>query len=208
MADVIANISATCERLGEVELSGVKLESADRDLLNVSWGDLDQHVAMQPAAMAFFGSLKKEAKRRLDNIKSGYDRWEKKKYAEAKVAVESGTTAKSAIKVEDVKARFIIDNEPEIEKWNGRVEKAQADYDTLDNWMEAWKQKGFSLHEYVSIESDERRGGSGSMVQKPQMGGGARRGKKVTGEVSQTKIKTVRDIMKRHREGKQGNSGT
>ncbi len=195
MADVIQNIVATCESLGEVELSGVKLESAERDLLNVSWGDLGQHVAMQPAAMAYFGSLKKEAKRRLDNMKAAHDRWEKKKYAEAKVTVESGTTAKSAIKVEDVKARFIIDNEPDIEKWEERKEKAQAEYDTLDNWLEAWKQKGFSLHEYVSIDSDERMGGSGSMVQRQQRGGPRKRS--VSGEVSQQKIQKVRDIMRK-----------
>jgi len=200
MADVIGNIMKTCEGLGDVELSGVKLESAERDLLNVSWGDLDQHVAMQPAAMAYFGSLKKEAKRRLDNAKAARDRWEKKKYAEAKVAVESGTTTKSNIKVEDVKARFIVDNEPEIEKWDNRVSKAQAEYDTLDNWLEAWKQKGFSLHEYVSIDTDERMSGSGSITKKQvQARGGG--GKKREGRViPEAKIDKVRELMRKKRE--------
>lgn len=156
MANVLQNITDTCDQLGDVTLSGIKLEDAHRDLLDVSKGSLDQHVAMQPGAMAYYLMLKKAAKRRLDNAKSANDRWEKKQYAVARAAVESGCTAKSAIKVEDVKARFIIDNEPEIEQWEKRIEQAQAEYDTLDVWCEAWKQKSFSLREYVSIEEDER----------------------------------------------------
>lgn len=196
MSDVIQNIVSSCERLGDIELSGVKLESADGDLLNVSWGDLHQHVSMQPAAMAYFGALKKEARRKLDNLLSACDRWEKKKFAEARVVVESGTTAKSSIKVEDVKARFIIDNEPEIEKWESRIGNAQRDFDTLDNWMEAWKQKGFSIHEYVAIDSDERFSGSGSLKAKEvrtQNGGGAE-------AMSSDKIQRVRDIMRKKRQ--------
>jgi len=197
---VIQNIVTTCEGLGDVELSGTKLESAQRDLLNISWGDLDQHVAMQPAAMAYFGALKKEAKRSLDAIKRAHDRWEKKKYAEARVAVESGTKAVSSIKVEDVKARFIIDNEDEIEKWDERLDKAQLEYDTLDVWMEAWKQKSFSMREYVSIDEDERFSGSSSMTTE-EKGGGERRtrgGKRK--ELSEDKISKVREVMRRRRQ--------
>lgn len=202
MANVIENITKTCEGLGDVELSGIKLETAERDILNVSWGDLDQHVAMQPAAMAYFGSLKKESKRRMGRLKDSYDRWEKKKYAEAKVLVVSETTAISSIKVEDVKARFIVENESEIEERKDELENAQAEYDTLDNWLEAWKQKGFSLHEYVSIDSDERMSGSGSVTQSQvrSRGGGARKETvREEKEVSENRFKTVRDIMKKRR---------
>jgi len=198
VASVIENIVKTCDGLGDIELSGVKLESAERDLLDVSWGDLDQHVAMQPAAMAYFGALKKEAKRRCDNLKAAYDRWEKKKYAEARVAVESGTTAKSSIKVEDVKARFIIDNEPEIEKWEKRLDKARAEYDTLDTWLEAWKQKSFSLNEYISIDTDERRSGSGSVMEKQQR---RREGGVADKEgLPESKHKRVKELIQRGKE--------
>jgi hypothetical protein len=173
VANVIENIMATCDGLGDMKLCGIKLEDASRDLLNVMDGFLDQHVAMQPAAMAYYLTLKKTAKRRLDNAHAAHDRWEKKLYALSKAAVESGTTAKSAIKVEDVKARFIVDNEPEIEKWEARIGRAQEEYDTLDAWCEAWKQKSFSLREYISIEEDERFSGSDSIAEN-RKGGNAR----------------------------------
>ena len=152
---VIDNITDTCSGFGDVELSGIKLEEAKRELLDINHGSLDQHVAMQPAAIAYYLSVKKMLKRRLDNLSSAKDRWEKRQYSLAKAAVESGTTAKSAIRVEDVKARFITDNEPEIEKWEERLETVQAQYDDLDSWCEGWKQKSFSMREFVDMNNEE-----------------------------------------------------
>jgi len=199
METVLERISATCDGLGDVTLAGIKLEEAHRDLLDVTQGSLDQHVAMQPAAMAYFLTLKKAAKRRLDNVLGAQDRWEKKRYALAKAAVESGTSAKSSIKVEDVKARFITDNEPEIVKWEARIEKAREEYDTLDVWCEAWKQKSFSLREYVSIEEDERFSGSGS-ISEDQKGG--HRKERLSDEAAQTRIDKVRQVIRKNRERK------
>lgn len=168
MASVIDNILSTCSKLGDVTLAGVKLESGDASLLDVTQYEIDQHVSMQPSAVAYFGALKREAVRNLATLKRAFDRWEKKKYAEARVAVLTGTTAPSALKVEDVKARFIIDNESELEKWDARLDRAQLEYDTLDAWFEAWKQKSFSIREYLNVESEERYNSSGAIgEQKP-----------------------------------------
>ncbi len=161
--DVIRNVSETCVKLGDVQLAGIKLETAEATLLDVTKFTIDQHVAMQPAAIAYYGSLKKEAARKLYSLERQYDRWQKKQYAQAKAAVESGTANKSQIKVEDIKARFVVDNEAEIEKREAQIERAQMEYDTLDSWYEAWKQKSFSIRETVSIEEDERYNSSSSV---------------------------------------------
>jgi hypothetical protein len=87
---VTQKIAQTCERLGELNLGGIKLETADATLLDVSQLDLDTHVAIQPAAIAYYGSLKKEACRRLNALRRGFDRWEKRKYAEAKASLGKG----------------------------------------------------------------------------------------------------------------------
>ena len=155
-ATVVKNIQETCSNLGMVELSGVKLETADKNLLDVSQFTLDQHVAMQPAAIAYFGSQKKDAQRRLAAIERAYDRWQKRKYSEAKSAVESANGGSKGIRVGDIEARYVIDNEPEIEKWEERIEQAKEESDTLDVWYEAWKQKSFSIREFAGIEEDER----------------------------------------------------
>jgi hypothetical protein len=162
--DVIRNISETCVKLGEVQLAGIKLETADAALLDVTKFTIDQHVAMQPAAIAYYGTLKKEAARKLAVLERQNDRWQKRQYALAKAAVESGTSNRSQIKVEDIKARFVVDNETEIEKREVQIDRAQMEYDTLDSWYEAWKQKSFSIRETVSIEEDERYNSSSSIV--------------------------------------------
>ena len=187
---VIENIRGTMDDLGQVELSGVKLESCDGNLLDVGEYDLDRHVAVQPAAIAYFGSLKKEASRRLGAIKRAYDRWQKRKYAEAKAAALSGTQTKPT--VADIEARYIVDNEKEIEKWEDQVEKAQMEYDTLDSWYEAWRQKSFSIREYVEVDEDERFNTSSSIK-----AGEKKVEKSASGSA---RIDRVRDIMKKNRE--------
>jgi len=160
--EVVENIIRTCDELGVIELSGIKLESADPRLLDVSDMDLDEHVAAQPSAIAYYGTLLKEAQRNLDALERAYKRWEKKKYAEAKAKVMSGTTP-SAIKVEDVKAQFIIDNEAEIERWEDQVAKFQHQRDTLEMWFKAWDHKGFSIGRHANITEDERFNSSPSL---------------------------------------------
>lgn len=154
LSEVVKNVIDACEQLGEVEISGIKLDSADARLLDVGEMDLDRHVAIQASAIAYFGALKKEAGRRLAAIERSFERWQKKKYVDAR-AVAVKLVGKTC-KVEDVKAQYILDNEPEIEKWDERVAKAQAEYDTLDVWYDAWKTKGFSLREHVALDNDER----------------------------------------------------
>lgn len=151
--DIINNITNSFDKMGEIDLAGISLETADHRLLDISHLDLDRHVAMQASAIAFYGSCLKDSSRRLSTMKRQYDRWSKKKYAEAKASLASGT-GKST--VADVEARFIIDNESDIENWDKQIDKLQYQFDTLTVWNEAWKQKGFSIKEYAAITENER----------------------------------------------------
>jgi hypothetical protein len=195
--DAVKNVMNTCRNLGEVQLGGINLESASAVLLDVSQGSLDQHVAMQPASIAYWGFMKKEAARRLATIQSMYERWRQKKYAEAKVAVEMGTSAKSGIKVEDVKARLVVDNEVEINKWESQIQEAQERYDTLDVWYEAWKQKSFSIRETVAIDEDERYTSSSIKKSNGSFDGGS-------GSLPAIKEGKIREIIRRRREKEAG----
>lgn len=197
------NVKTTIDNMGQIELSGIKLESADAKLLDVGSLDLDKHVAMQPSAIAYYGAMKKEASRRLTMLKRSQDRWEKRQWAMAKAAVLSGSTAQYKPTLADIEARFITDNEPEIEKWDKQLDKAQEEVDTLESWYEGWRQKSFSLREHVSIDEDERWNAGSSM------GGGDGTGNRSNGPggsggerkpLSSDKIREVRDIMRRRKE--------
>lgn len=184
---VVKNIQETCANLGMVELSGIKLETADKSLLDVTQFSLDVHVAMQPAAIAYFGSQKKDAQRRLDAIERSYDRWQKRKYSQAKSAVEAAMGGAKGIRVGDIESRYVIDNETEIEQWEERIDQAREESDTLDVWYEAWKQKSFSIREFASIEEDERFNTNSSIGSQPD----------TTKEM--TKIEKVRAMMQKKR---------
>ena len=195
---LLENVRQTVESLGQVELSGIKLESAKSELLDVGQLDLDKHVAMQPSAIVYYGAMKKEASRRLAALKRSFDRWEKKKYALAKAAVLSGSTQTFKPTVADIESRYITDNERELDDWDKKVDKAQEEADTLESWYEGWRQKSFSLREHVSIDEDERWNTNSSM--KGGEGGGER--------MPSGKIAEVREIMRRRKERESGNGQT
>lgn len=151
--EVVDNITDACQKLGEVELSGIALEKADHRLLDVSYMELDKHVAMQASAIAYYGSMLKDANRRYGVMKRQYDRWSKKKWVEAKVGCLAGTGKGT---IADIEARYIVDNEKDIDNWEKKIDKLQMQSDTLTSWFEAWRQKGFSIKEYAGITEDER----------------------------------------------------
>jgi hypothetical protein len=151
--DEVANaISEACEKCGEMSLLETKLEDCNPVVLDVRVGMLDDHVSIQPAAIAFFGSLLKDAERTLVRLKHEYERWGKKKYAEAKAAL-AGSGAKTT--VGDIEAKVVEDNEVEIVKYEGEIAEAQRVYDELDVWYEAWRQKSYSMTQHANLLSDE-----------------------------------------------------
>ena len=199
---LIENVKSTLDGMGQIELSGIRLESGDARLLDVGSLDLDKHVSMQPSAIAFYGAMKKEAYRRLAILTRGKERWEKKQWALAKSAVLSGTTAQWKPTLADIEARFIVDNERQIEDWDAKLDKAQEELDVLDAWYEGWRQKSFALREHVVIEEDERYNSAGSM----KGGGGEAGGSRfhgVPGErlLPSDKLRDIRDIMRKRRQG-------
>lgn len=158
--ETLLNIEKTLESLGQVDISGVRLEDAGYELLDITKLSADIHSAIQSPAIAYYGALKKEALRNLNSTKNYYDRFCKKNYAKAK---EELTSQGGKATVADIEARVIIDNESQINEWEERIAEAQKEYDTLDSWFEAWRQKSFSLKDLTGTEEEEKFYSSGSV---------------------------------------------
>ncbi len=206
---LIENVKNAIDGMGQVDLSGIKLESADVRLLDVGSMDLDRHVAMQPAAIAYFGAMKKEANRRLAMLKRNYERWKQKQWAVAKISVLSGSTAQWKPTQADIESRFVADNEIEIERQEKQIDKAQEEADTLDSWYEAWRQKSFALQEHISITNDERWNSKTSITgeEGKDFGRGSGDSEPGRGEqherlpLSSARVQAVRDMMEKRRKG-------
>lgn len=151
--DVSDSIGNACIQCGEFDIGGISLDNPDARLLDISDSNLSEHVAMQPAAIAYYGSMMKEASRKLEIVKRDMELQNKRWYAIAKTEIKA-VVAKPTIA--DIEA-FIADRfSSEISEWNKRMDRAQSTLDNLSVWYDAWKQKGFNLKGYVSVTEDER----------------------------------------------------
>lgn len=192
-------IRGAIDSLGNVDLGGVKLNDPTGDLLNLNSSSitLDVHVAMHPAMIAYYGAVKKEAGRMLAAEKRAYDRWSKKSWAEAKVKC-SGEYKPTR---EDIESRLVTDNMKVIEEWEGRIDKLQELFDTLDVFCEALRQKSFAMRDHVSMEEEERFNTSSSMGRTDGGRTDAYQGAQVREELNSEKIRKVRDIIRKRRNG-------
>ena len=191
-------VLVTLDELGNIELSGIKLNKPDKALLDVGELDINQHVSMQPSAVAYYGSVKKEAIRELFALKRAYDRWKCRKWAEAKVKASASADGYKPTQT-DIEARLIVDNTKELEEWDAKLDQAQENADTMESWFEAWRQKSFAIKEHVSIDMEGM--WTGDSI--PGDGRGAKDGEKVQNDMNSEKIRKVKDIMRKRRE--QGN---
>lgn len=153
--EVAKSIENACYEAGKGKIAGMTLETPDPKLLDVRDGDFDEHVSMQPTAIAYYGVLKKFSSRQLESMKRSYDRWQKKKFQEARQVLES--LQKGKITIADIEAHVLMNNEEAIVKWEQDIEKLQERSDDLEVWYDAWRQKSFSLRERGLTLSDERK---------------------------------------------------
>lgn len=153
---IIESINKSCVKLGECEIGGTRLETGSPQLFDVREGEFDEHVAMQPSAIAYFGVLRKQSERQLLSLKNNYEKWKKKKFHETKRKLETQNNKKK-FTIADVDSSILIDNEQEIEDWENSIMELQEQYDTFDVWYSAWRQKSFSLKEHGQTMSDEKK---------------------------------------------------
>jgi len=194
---VSLSIETTLDSLGNVEMGGIKLNQPTVELLDLNSLSLDVHVAMHPAAIAYYGALKKEASRELTTQKRAYDRWYKKMWSEAKV--KCGGDYKPTR--EDVESRLVVDNHKSIEEWDNKIDEAQKYLDTLESWFEAWRQKSFALRDHVSIDEEERFSSNSSMGRTDVQDAALSRE-----EVNSEKIRRVRNMIRKRRETQGGSA--
>jgi len=151
-SEICKSISKACEDAGSLELNGVKLENPNPSILDIREFDFDVHLAMQPAGIAYYNSLKKEAARRVEESKKDFDRWKKKKMLATKRALSAKVSRPTK---EDVEVHYTVNNEAEIIKWEKKIRQRQKTLDDIESWYEAWKQKSFGMRDFADSHADE-----------------------------------------------------
>lgn len=199
MDEIVKAIRKATEEISQQTLMGLPLEECSPRLLNVTEANLDDHVVIQPAAVAYYGMLLKDAKRYLDVMTRQYKRWEKKKYADAKAAL-GGSKPKAT--VSDIESKYVVDNERDIEDWENKIYVLQERTDTFEVWYEAWRQKSYVLRQHADLAGEELNstsslGASSSLPDTRQFENRPKLSERT---------KVVRDIMKRKAVGNDAES--
>lgn len=149
---IFANISTSIDKLGSFKLMEASLEDVDPRFLDIREDNLSDHVSMQPAAIAYFSSIKKYAQRQLEEMKEDFEHFIKVKKSETKAKMLSD--GKKAT-VDDISNQVEIDFEEAIKDWNKKIREAQENFDNADSMFEAWKSKGFSLKVFADLAQQE-----------------------------------------------------
>ena len=118
------------------------------DMLRITTDDLEEHLAMQPAAIAYYGHLYKKAERDYADLKKVYEiRW-KEMYADCARAL-SANAKKTTIN--DVESAIYAKYKAEIDALNARLSNQKAVLDNLEVFYDGWKQKGFIMNSYAQL---------------------------------------------------------
>jgi len=148
---IAQNALDSCDKLGQKSLFNIPLETCSPKFLDVTESSLDEHVAIQPTAIAFFGNLRRISQRALERAKRQYERWQKVKFHE----VKSGAVEGKKQTIADVEASVVTRFKDDITKFEDEIDQLQENADTLDSWYQAWQQKSHTIREYANMASEE-----------------------------------------------------
>lgn len=147
-------IKSACKNAGDMNIMDIPLNSPKAELLNILIGNVDDHVVIQPAAIAYYGLVRKETEWSLRDEERDFEIWKKKKYQEAKeLVMEKASTKKPTIN--DIESEFIRINEQELREREAVLAKLREQCDLMEVWYEAWKQKSYSNREHAQMKYDE-----------------------------------------------------
>lgn len=141
-------INKVLEQGAKIKLGGIDFENVNMEMLIVTDENLEEHLVKQPAAIAYFGSLLKEAEILYDDAKKKNElRW-KEMYSEC--ANELSIEKKKAT-INDIEALVYGKYKKELEELNTNLIERRREKDNMEVFYDAWKQKGFILSSYVQI---------------------------------------------------------
>jgi len=173
------NIEENIFKAGSFKLKNVTFEEVDMEMLVLDIEHLEDHIRMQPAAIAYYGALYKEACRRYDDVKKSWEyRW-KELYSNA----GAGYTGKKPT-INDIEAKANADNETEVKEWQEKLLDLKKRVDMLEVFWEGWKQKSFAINNFVSIAMTD-------LVQKTSFG------EDTTKSLNPDKVKKALEIIQK-----------
>ena len=118
-------------------------------MVNTQDGSFLQHLQKQPAGVAYYGMLHKQAKQELKRLQKQRDSYLKNKASLSMLTLQKATTGKvTKYEAEDM---ALMSYKEVFDKYNQQIEELTEQTDILQEYYLAWKQKGFTLNNIVNL---------------------------------------------------------
>lgn len=120
-----------------------KFDEPDYNMLMFDEDSYLEHLRVQAAGLAYYGSLAKSADRHLEDVERRYKIRYNEVYSEC-----SDILARTGRKnnVRDIEALVQCKYEKELEQWDEMINDAKQKRDGINIFYDAWKAKGFTLN--------------------------------------------------------------
>ena len=133
-----------------LELEGVSFDNPCASMLVVDIGNIEDHIAKQPAGIAYYGSLARQAQRSLDESKKAWKyRWSEM-YGIVLKAMHMADPKRKAT-VTEIESEMYRQFKDEIEKREADLDEKQMIVDNAELFFEAWQSKSFALNQLVNV---------------------------------------------------------
>lgn len=132
----------------KISFDRFNFDEPDCDMLQFDEDSYLEHLRVQAAGLAYFGSIAKTAERECNELERRYKMWYNSVYSECSDII-ARTARKNGVK--DIDALVQCKYEQKINDWEASLEKARSERDSSQAWYEAWKAKGFALSSMTSL---------------------------------------------------------
>lgn len=132
----------------DIEFDAFKFDEPDYEALIVTEESYLEHLRVQAAGLAYYGTLAKTAEREHSELERKYRNRYNEMYTEC-----SDILAKIGKKnnVRDIEALVRCKYENELEQWENELSESKIRKDGISSYYDAWKAKGFALSSMTSL---------------------------------------------------------
>ncbi len=142
------NFDKAFENAGDIAFDRFTFEEPNYDMLQFDEESYLEHLKVQAAGLAYYGTLAKTAERECDDLEKRYKMWYNSVYSDC-----SDIIARAGKKngVKDIDALVQCKYEDKIKEWDEALKNARLQKDNSQMWYEAWKAKGFALSSMTNL---------------------------------------------------------
>lgn len=136
------------EEAHDIEFDAFKFDEPDYEALIVTEETLLEHLKVQAAGIAYYGTLAKNAERYLNELEKKYKYRYNEMYSECADILSRAGKKSGTREIESfVQCKY----GKELEEWDKQINEAKINKEGIASYYEGWKNKGFALNSITSL---------------------------------------------------------